>query len=161
MKSTLRAIQARASVHGPTCLALLAPWSSKGQRWDGVVTVCYTFCCNAATCSRRRTIGSSVGYVLLLPHDDHLDGRAHKTHRSVCPLYCPRLFLRTSCPLGSEPVRLACTQRGTRRGLVLVCSGRRCILPHCTIRSPASPAHGGTVVSRKPAYRHLGVRRPS
>ena len=31
----------------------------------------------------------------------------------------------TSLRLGSAPVRLACTQRGPRRGLVLVCSGRR------------------------------------
>jgi hypothetical protein len=35
------------------------------------------------------------------------------------------LSLRTSRRLGSAPVRLACTQRGPKRGLVLVCSGRR------------------------------------
>ncbi len=67
-----------------------------------------------------------------------------------------RLFLRTSHWLGSAPVRLACTQRGPKRGLVLVCPGRRHISSHCTIQSPASPAQRGTAVSRGPKFHHLG-----
>ncbi len=43
------------------------------------------------------------------------------------------LSLRTSLRLGSAPVRLACTQRGPERGLVLVCLERRRIPPHSTV----------------------------
>ncbi len=43
------------------------------------------------------------------------------------------LSLRTSRRLGSAPVRLACTQRGSKHGLVLLCSGRRRIPPHSTV----------------------------
>jgi hypothetical protein len=39
---------------------------------------------------------------------------------------------RTSRRLGSAPARLACTQRGPKRSLVLVCSGTRHIPPHST-----------------------------
>ena len=67
-----------------------------------------------------------------------------------------RLFLRTSRRLGSAPVRLACSQRVPKRGLVRVCPGRRHTSPYCTIQSPASPPHRGTAVSREPKLRHLG-----
>jgi hypothetical protein len=48
--------------------------------------------------------------------------RAHNMPQGA---FASRLFLWTSRRLGSAPVRLACIQRGPRRGLVLVCPRRR------------------------------------
>ncbi len=76
-------------------------------------------------------------------------------------VYTRRLFLRTSRRLRSAPVRRACIQRRPRRVHVLVCQGRRHISPHCTTRSPTSPAHRSTAVARKAKYHHLGLRQPS
>jgi hypothetical protein len=46
---------------------------------------------------------------------------------------CSQPFPRTARRLRSAPVQLVCTQRGPKRGLVLVCSGRRRIPPHSTV----------------------------
>jgi hypothetical protein len=68
-------------------------------------------------------------------------------------VFARRLSLRTSRRLGSAPVRLACTQRGPRRCLVLMRSGKRRIPPHSTAAQqtnepPAKGHRGPSTVSK-------------
>ncbi len=57
-------------------------------------------------------------------------------------VFARRLSLRTLRLLGSAPVRLACTQRGLRRCLVLVCSGRWLPLRGTVVPPPSAKLSG-------------------
>jgi hypothetical protein len=71
---------------------------------------------------------------VLTPHSCKRQGAcANKEGGMPTKDFARSLPLQTSRRLGTAPVRLACTQRGPKRGLVLVCSGRRRSPPHSTV----------------------------